>query len=167
MLTTPEIPLDYLKVPTNQRVVHSKPRRTSSFIVKSNQFDERFASNLSLPSAGNSILNGPNPSRQPQSISSHLSVHSALRTNENENEDEDKIEFIPSLIVPTIELSPLRENTKTNNHHFLKVPKNYRLHELLQESGWSNPLLHGRYEKKIYQYRLFLYDYLLQPNRIR
>jgi hypothetical protein len=143
MLTTSDIPLDYLKVPTNQKLVNSKlPHRTSSFIVQSNQPNERIASNLSLPSAGNSILKSPDSSSQRQSTSSRLSVHYTPVVNE------DELEFIPSLIIPTIESSSSSssfiENTPTNNRHAFKIPKHYGFHELLDKSSCSDLFLHGR-----------------------
>ncbi len=151
MSTTPEIPVNYLKVPSNQRLVHSKPRRNASFVLKSNQSDERIASNLSLPSAGHSILKQSNSSHQHPSTSSHLSVH----YSPVKNKDEDKIEFIPSVISPTIESSTLIENnqtehTQTHNHQSLKAPGHYGLRKLLSKPCWSNPFAEGRYEKRIY-----------------
>jgi hypothetical protein len=145
MLTKSELPIDYLKVPTNQKIVKSIPRRTSSFPAQPSQLDERIASNLSLQSVGNSILKQPNSHHQHQSTSSHLSVH--YSTNENEN----KINLSPSLILPTIESTPLIENNQvedpqTNNHHFSKMPIQCRLCELLQRRTWSNPFPQRRYE---------------------
>jgi hypothetical protein len=120
MSTTSKISLDYLKLPTNQSLVQSKPpRRTCSFIEKSNQIDERLASNLSLRSAGNGILKQTNSPR-----SSHLSVHYAP----------DNTEFIP-----TIESSPVIEHHLRNT---FKIPTHYGLHT----STWLHRFSHRRYE---------------------
>ncbi len=139
MSTTPQIPLDYLQVPTNQSLVDSKPHRsTSSFIEKSSQCDERIASNLSLPLVGNSILKQANSSRQP----SHLIVHYTPTTNE----DTDEIESIRSLMPPKNESSTLIENLPKNNQHVFKIPTHYGLWESSRKSTLLNQFLHRRYE---------------------
>ncbi len=148
MSTTPETPMDYLKVPTNRRLVHSTPRRNASFVLKSNQSDERIASNLSLSSAGHSILKQPNASLQHPTTSSRLSVHySAVK-----NEDEDK----SSTLIENNQVEP----TQTQNHHSLKMPEHYGLPKLIKESRWSNPFGEGRYEKRFISIAFFFHDYL-------
>jgi hypothetical protein len=137
MLTKPEIPIDYLTVPTNERLIPTKPRRTASFIMQSNQPDERIASNLSLPSAGNSILKQSNTPRRRPSTTSHLSVHYSPVTTENN----EQIEIIPSPIENDQE-----EPTSTNRYNLFKKSNYDGLNALFQNRNWSNPFLHGRYE---------------------
>jgi hypothetical protein len=151
MLTTPDMPIDYLKIPTHHRLVHSTTRRTSLFVEQPNQLDQCISSNLSLPSATNSILKKPNSSGQRQSISSHPNVHYTFI----EKDHVDNLEFSPSFIVPTIESSPMIENnlldpSHENRQRLLKTPTSHGVHALPKKSTWSNPFFRGRYEKRLY-----------------
>ena len=151
MLTTPDMPDDYLKIPDNHRLVHSKTRRTASFIEQSNQLDEPTASNLSLPSLANSILKKPNSPGGHQSIFSRLNVHYTT----TEKDHEDNVEFSPSLIVPSVESSLFTEKNvhdtpRENKQRLFKTPSPYGLNTLPKKSRWSNPFFRGRYEKSSY-----------------
>lgn len=137
MLTTPEIPIDYLTVLTNERLIPTKPRRTASFIMQSNQADERIASNLSLQSARNSILKQSNSPRRRPSTTSQLSVHYSPITTENN----EQIEIIRSPIENDQE-----KPTHTNRYSFFKKSNYDGLNALFRNRNWSNPFFHGRYE---------------------
>jgi hypothetical protein len=148
MLTTPDMPIDYLKIPTYHELVHSKTRRRSLFVEQSNQLDQCISSNLSLPSSSNSILKKPNSSSRRQSISSHSHVHYT-------SIEKDHADNSPSFIVPTVESSPLIENNLLDTSHenrqrLLKTPTSHGLHALPKKSPWSNPFFRGRYEKRLY-----------------
>ena len=121
MTTTTKNSTDYLKVPTPQDLVQSKPpRRTASFIDRPNRIDERTASNLSLPSAGHGILKPANTHH-----SSHLSVH-------YKEDALDKIEVIPTIETPIF----------TERHSKFAIPTHYGL----QKSQWINSFSQKRYE---------------------
>ncbi|CAF0789140.1 unnamed protein product [Rotaria sp. Silwood1] len=149
MSTASNISMDYLKIPTNQETDNSEPRRTSSFIQKPNSINKRIPSNLSLPCVNHGILKSSNSSCRPLSISSHSSVYYSPMIDEYD----DQTELIPSLVVPTIELSPsinnsqlentstdndqLQNTAKKNDHHFY-IQRRYGLSTLLTQSYWSN-----------------------------
>jgi hypothetical protein len=139
MLTTPEMSIDYLQVPTNRRSNQSTPRRTASFTEKLNEHDERFTSNLSLRSTTHSILKKSNSPCN--STSSRLNVHYTPIVTANE----DELELIPTTASP-----PLIENSHKDNHHHSKTSNQYRHITLLQRSTWPNLFSHGRYEKNIH-----------------
>ncbi|CAF2508500.1 unnamed protein product [Rotaria sp. Silwood2] len=150
MSTTSNIPMDYLEVPNKKTKDNSDiPRRTSSFIQKSNPTCKRMPSNLSLPCVNHGILKSSNSSCRPLSISSRSSVYYTPMINE----DDDKTELIPSIVVPTTESSPLIDNIELKhnpidndrlhdihkeNDHIFNTQRQYGLGALLRQSYWSN-----------------------------
>lgn len=150
MLPTMNTSLDHLQIPNREGSSISKPRRTSSFIIKPNPFDKRIPSNLSLPCVNHSILKASTSFCKPPSVASGLSVYYTPMINE----DDDKIEVISSRASQTIESSPptpaveLSSVMKTNlikTDTVLKQRKRFGLCSLLQTGSTANPFLHKRY----------------------
>ncbi|CAF3811285.1 unnamed protein product [Rotaria sordida] len=140
MFPTSNIPMNYLKVPTNEKLDNTESRRTCSFIQNPNRIKKRAPSNASLPCINHGILKSSNSSHRPQSISSRSSVYYTPMISE----DDDKVELISSIIVPpTTESSSLINNNqlehthKKNDGHF-NIPRQYGLSTLLRKSYWSN-----------------------------
>ncbi|CAF1217232.1 unnamed protein product [Adineta steineri] len=121
MLTTPDTPLDCLKIPDNQKLLSPKPRRTISFTEQPGQVDERIASNLSLSSLKPSILKKPN-----STVSSQLNVYYTPMDNDNK----EKIPFHSSST--SIENNLHKTTHKDQEHLFENL-----LSTKSKEPGWS------------------------------
>lgn len=124
--------LDYLKVPTNEFIASFRPYHTSSFIEKSNPYDEHTVSNLSLPTPRPSILKRTNSSHMQQSTSN---VHYAPISNE------DKRNCLPLSTTPIIQSPPLVTHKSSRPHYHP-----YRNRQLLYKPTIPHSSSHRRYE---------------------
>lgn len=131
--------MEYLKLPSNQRLDTVGRQRNASFIDESDTPDKK--RNSSSTSLQNVARRTPRPSSSsidPRSMSTGLNgYHTPVIRND------DTLELIPADLVQTIESPSSPNNSQSVESHsslddFIEIDENDQLALLLQDSYWSH-----------------------------